>query len=554
MTPEFPGIDGLRSRLAGVRRRLLISTGGTGAALVLISVVSLVSIGMVVDWLDELPWLGRVVLLLVNLGLIGLIARRQVVIPVQTAPGEDGCALLVEQTRPDFRTRLIASVQLTRPGALQPGDSAALVRELVRQTTTLAEQVDFRSIVSFRQLGVCGLVAALMLAVAAVALRAGAPATGALLRRAFLLNVPVPHKTHTQVLTGNLCVGQGETVVIGARATGIVPPRGRLSIVAAAGQQQQFTIVPARDDPAHFAQTVNNVQEPFTYRVRLNDDSSAPFTVRVVERPVVTDLVCQQIFPAYTRLASRRLAPADLTLLAGSRLLLTLRANKEIAAAGLRLAGLNTEAPLRISPRDHQLLTGEISVPQTGLTGFTVQLRDTNGLSAKELTLYRIDILPDKPPTVALTLPDRKEELVTARATVLLGCEAHDDFGVAKLALHYRCPALRNGQEQTVELDLAGETPRALRRRHEWDLAKLADALPADAAIEYWLEAQDTNDVTGPGRATTEHYWLKVVSVDDKRADLMNRLDDYLSTLGNVAEDEERLNRNLGALIFGKPN
>ena len=73
MTTEFPGIDKLRARLAAVRRKLLLSTGGTGAALVLISVVSLFSIGMVVDWLEELPWAGRAMLLLVNLGLLGLI-------------------------------------------------------------------------------------------------------------------------------------------------------------------------------------------------------------------------------------------------------------------------------------------------------------------------------------------------------------------------------------------------------------------------------------------------------------------------------------------------
>ena len=553
MTTEFHGIDNLRKRLTGVRRRVLISTGGTGVALVLISVVALFSIGMVVDWLEELPWLARAVLLLVNLGLIGLIARRQVVIPVQTAPDEDACALLVEQAWPDLRTRLIACIQLTRPSALQHGDSTAMVRELVGQTNLLAERINFRSVVSFRRFGVCGLVAVFMLAVAGVALRVGAPATGALLQRAVLLNVPVPHKTHALIMSGNLRVGHGETVVIEARATGFVPARGQLLIQYASGQQQQFTLVPAAGDLTYFAQTFENVHESFTYRVRLNDDTSEPFTVSVLERPVVTSLECQQIFPAYTRLAARRLAPADLTLLAGSRLQLTLHANTAIATGGLRLAGLNAVTPLRISPVDQKLLTGAISVPQAGLTGFTIQLCDTNGLSAKELTLYRIDILPDKPPTVLFTLPERKEELVTARATVLLGIEAHDDFGVAKLALHYRSATIRNGQEQNFELDLAGETPRALRRRHEWDLAKIANALPADTVIEYWLEAQDSNDVTGPGRATTEHYWLKVVSVDDKRADLMNRFYEYLNALGNVAEDEERLNQNLGALIFGKP-
>ena len=553
MTGEFQGITILRTKLAGVRRKLLACTAGTGVAMVLISVVSLLSLGMVVDWIGELPWLGRALLLLVNLGLIGLIAWQQIVRPVEAAPGEDGCALLVEQAIPDFRTRLIASVQLTRPGALQPNDSEAMVHVLVKQTEALAKPVNFRSVISVRQFVVCGLVALIVLAAAALALRFGAPASGALLQRAFLLNVPVPHKTHTTVRTGNLKVGQGETVVIEAQATGIVPPHGRLLIQYKSGQRQEFTILPATDDRAHFAQALDNVQESFTYRVRLNDETSEPFTVKVLERPVVTSLECQQICPAYTKLATVRRAPTDLTLLAGSRLQLTIRANKNIVAASLRLAGLNTEVPVRISPLDKTRLTGEISIPQSGLTGFTVQLRDEDGLSAKELALYRIDIIPDKPPTVAITFPERKEELVTTRASIMLGLEAHDDFGVAKLALHYRSPVIRKGQEQTVELDLAGETPRTLRRRHEWQLATLADSLPADTAIEYWLEAQDTNDVTGPGITTTEHYWLKVVSEDDKRTDLMNRLDDYLGMLGTVAEDEEHLNQNLGTLIFGKP-
>ena len=553
MSPEFYGIDKLRNRLAGVRRRLLISTSGIGVALVLISSVSLLSIGMAADWFGELPLIGRAALLLVNLGLISLIAHRQIVIPLQAVPDEDGCALLVEQARPDLRTRLIACVQLTRPGVLQAGDSTGMVRELIGQTNMLAEQINFRAVVSFRRFTVCGLMSVFVLVAAMIVLRASAPATGVLLRRAFLMNVPVPHKTHTQVLSGNIRIGQGENVVIEARATGVIPGRGRVLIQYVSDQHQQFAILPTNDDKMHFTQTFENVHESFTYRVCLNDDISEQFMVSVFERPAVISLECQQIFPAYTHLPARRLAPADLPLLAGSRLQLTVHANKEIATAGLRLAGLNTEMPLHISPVDQKLLTGEISVPQAGLTGFTVQLCDTNGLTAKELTLYQIDILPDKPPTVILTLPERKEELVTTRAVVLLGIEARDDFGVAKLTLHYRSSAIRAGQEQNVELNLDGKTPRMLQRRHEWDLANISNVLPANTAIEYWIEAQDTNDVTGPGRAATEHYWLKVVSTDDKRTDLMNRLDDYLGTLDKVAEDEEQLNKNVGSLIFVKP-
>ena len=552
MTGDFPGIQPLRAKLAAVRRKQLICTAGTGVALVLVIAVALLSLGLVVDWLEELPWLARAFLLVVNLGLIGVITWRQIVVPVQATPNTDGCALLVEQALPEFRTRLIASVQLTRPGAVRTGESEAMVRVLVQQTAQLAAPVDFLSVVSVRQLLSCGLGALIMLVTAALALWLGAPTSGALLRRAFLGNIPLPHKTHTEVLTGNLKIGRGDTVVIAAQATGFLPAHGRLLLQSATGQPQEFTLWPVPARRAQFAQTLNNVQESFTYRVRLNDDSSGPFTVQVRERPVVTHLECRQVFPAYTHLAPLRRPPTDLTLLAGSQLQLTIRANKPIASATVRLTGLNTNAPARVSPLDPRQVLSEIPIPQAGLTGFIVQLCDEDGLHSQDMAVYPIDILPDHPPTVALTFPERREELVTQKATVVLGLDAHDDFGIARLALHYHSPALQQDQEQVVELDLAGATPRALHRRHEWRLATLAEALPLDTTIEYWLEAQDTNDVTGPGRAATEHYWLKVVSPDDKRADLLNRLDEALRTLGNLADDEDRVNQNLGTLIFGK--
>ena len=552
MTGEFQGRAAVRRQLAAVRSKWLICVAGTGGALVVIGVVALLSLGMVVDWLAELPWLGRAALLLVNLGLISYISWRQVVEPVRNAPDEAGCALLVEQALPEFRTRLIASVQLTKPGAIPATTSTAMVQVLVQQTSVLAAPVDFRSVISLRQFWLCGLIAGLIVGMAGIALRLGAPASSALLQRAFLWHVPVPHKTHSLVRTGNLKIAQGDRVVIVAQATGRVPAQGRLLLRSASGATQEFTLLPAAEDRSRFAQAIDNVQESFTYRVRLNDDTSETWTVEVRERPVVTGLECQQIFPAYTQLAARRRAPTDLTLLAGSQLQLTGHANKSIAAATVQLAGLNTNFPARVNPRDPQRFDCEIRIPQAGLTGFTVQLRDTDGLNSKDMPVYRIEILPDQPPTVALTFPERKEELVTSQATVGLGIEAHDDFGIAKLTLHYRSPALHGGQEQIVDLDLAGATPRALHHRHNWQLAKLADFLPLETAIEYWLEVQDTNDVTGPGRGTTEHYWLKVVSTDDKRTNLMNRLDDYLGSLKHVAEEEEHLNQELGTLIYGK--
>ena len=83
-----------------------------------------------------------------------------------------------------------------------------------------------------------------------------------------------------------------------------------------------------------------------------------------------------------------------------------------------------------------------------------------------------------------------------------------------------------------MELDLGGEQPKALTRRFEWKIARITPAPAENDTIDFWLEARDANDVTGPGIAVMpEHYQARIVSDEGKRADLANRLNDTLQSL-----------------------
>jgi hypothetical protein len=167
--------------------------------------------------------------------------------------------------------------------------------------------------------------------------------------------------------------------------------------------------------------------------------------------------------------------------------------------------------------------------------------------------LYRIDIVPDKPPVSRITFPERKEDLVTQMASMLIGFEAMDDFAIGKVWLKYKIDTVDQGAEKTLELDLGGETPKSLRRRFEWQLRDLPQVPAIGSVIEYWLEVVDTNDETGPGRGVSEHCVARVATEAEKRADLMSRVNDYLGGITEVAGDQEKLNQLLGAIIRVKP-
>jgi hypothetical protein len=188
----------------------------------------------------------------------------------------------------------------------------------------------------------------------------------------------------------------------------------------------------------------------------------------------------------------------------------------------------------------------DIRIPKEGLTGFSIRLLDDNGIASRETAVYRIDIVPDRPPAIKITHPG-EEEAATAGAKELIAFHAEDDFGVAKVFLHY---IMNHGEEKVIEFDLAGAVPRQLDRRFEWDLGALK--LAPGGLVEYWMEAVDANNVTGPGRGVTQVDRLKIVTEEEKRTELAERMNDALGSLDEVSQSEDDLAARLGTEIFQK--
>jgi hypothetical protein len=351
---------------------------------------------------------------------------------------------------------------------------------------------------------------------------------------------------------GNKVIGRSDSVRLEAYVQGIIPNHGKVELKYRGRRPLEFPLEQDRDNHAHFGRTIENVQDSFTYVIHLNDARSDTFTVKTVPRPTVATIQCDQEFPAYTKLKPWRRSLGDLSLLAGSILKLKVIATKPIQAAVLKVVGRDQEIPLQVDAQNAKELTGQLSIPTNGLNGFSILMVDTEGMESHDSAVYRVEIIPDKAPVVRITYPDRKEELITRQATMLIGFEVSDDFEIAQVRLKYKIDTLDNGQEKTADLDLGDEHPSRIKRRHEWKIGAFNPLLKEGSLIEYWIEAQDNNDATGPGVGSSEHQFAKVVSEAEKRADLLNRAGDYLGSISDVASDQEKLNKSLGVLILEK--
>ena len=530
----------------------------------LTALLAWLAIEMPLDWLLALPFAARAALLACGLGVASVLAWKFGIRAWLHRPDDDRVALAIERALPQFRSRFIASVQLAREhnardsSAAHDGVSRSLVNALLEETAGVAADAQFDDAVKTDSLRRWARIAALATVCAAALWFAGGRGSWPLFQRAWLMNVPVPRMTMITAFTGDRVIAIGDDLRIEATAAGIIPKSGRLILDGAGGRRQEFSLEANVAEPVRFARTLQSVQENFHYRIELGDNRTDTASVRVHARPAVASLACEQQWPAYTKLPPTRRAPGNLKLLAGSKLSVRLTATAPLRSATLRLTGDDAAKPIRSTPLVADKASGEwigsVEIPAKDVTGMTFHLVDEDGVESRAMAVHRIEIVPDLPPTIRILLPARREELLTQKATLLLGFEAKDDFGVARVLLHYAVNWSEDAPHKTVELDLGGGQPKTLTRRFEWKIERLTPPPAENDTIDFWLEARDANDITGPGVAVMpEHWQARIVSEEEKRADLANRLNDTLQTLDAVRQTQQDLAQKLGDLIHEKP-
>ncbi len=307
------------------------------------------------------------------------------------------------------------------------------------------------------------------------------------------------------------------------------------------------------EHPDHFNLKISSLIETMSYTITLNDALSDDFTIETVPNPGLTSLNCTEIYPAYTGLASHECTVGNLSLLAGSKLDIHTTANSKIKKAVVKLVGSGEEDPVAITGKDGDDLTAEIVIPAAGISGFSILLTNKTGVTSGAEIVYRIDILPDHPPGITVSKPERIQQLATLQNKTNIAFQATDDFGLYKLALCYRVTADNTvGNITRVDLDLGQDHPRKMTGQYTFDLSTVKPVLVLGASLEFWLEATDGNTVTGPGITESEHYTLNIVNEDEFKQDAMSRLDDVLSVMEQVETGEAKAHSEIGKIIKGK--
>ena len=557
-SPKAPLPLELKHRLVNLRCRYRLVFAATGLFMLFGAMSGLFLAQGLADWWFELPWTARAVLLAADLVLFGLICRRHLQLPLQTKLGLSETALLVEKKWPQLGQSVITAVEMAEGNPRATGDSRQLVDLVMQQVRARTSGLDFKEVVSTQALrrwamyGGGGLLVFLMLTCVAW------PSSLALLERMCLINVPLPTKTVVVSITRNMTVPVGSDVVLSARAKGIIPAHGGVTVTYDQGPPLQNSLKVLPDQPATFSFTLHNVQKTFQYRFTLNDGSGPEYTVQAKMPPALAALECTQIFPGYTRIPPRKLPLTELSLLAGSHLQVTARATAALRSATVMERGITSSIPMTLASQ-YQSAAADIPIPAKGLTGFSIQLVDAEGMASVNDTVYPVQIVPDRPPLVKIVEPEDENQTITPVAKPVIVFDASDDYGLSQLSFNYELvpPAVAglepptNSPAQLIPIRIPPDQA-GTRFEFELDVAAQQPAWQIGWTVRYWIEAVDNNTTTGPGITRTDPKQFSLVTPEAKQAEIMARVKEAAADLNSLSATQEEASRVVGKAIQQK--
>jgi hypothetical protein len=317
---------------------------------------------------------------------------------------------------------------------------------------------------------------------------------------------------------------------------------------------EQIPLTP--DSLGRFLYTIPAAKQSLRYRTTAGDMRSDEYRINVVDRPSVRSFAVLVTPPQYSRAQWQLLEDnvGDVSALAGSLIQWTVTANKKLTVASVRCSdGTTLPCALTGNKFSSRLLLRQSLTYHFALT-------DESGNSGINPIEYRMDVIPDELPTVAITQPGRNVDLTEAMM-LPLHLKLHDDYGIGSLRLAYRL--IQSKYEKPQEHYSYVTIPFVSPDRHQtgmtgvdgeidytWILSSLG-LVPEDV-VEYRAEIFDNDVVSGSKMGVSETYLLRLPSIDEVFADAdkaqssaSKNLDESLKQAEEFKKDVDNLAREM---------
>lgn len=351
------------------------------------------------------------------------------------------------------------------------------------------------------------------------------------------------------ILPGNKEVVRGDTVtvMIGLQPLSATWQSYPQSIVLSLRQEHQEVSeerILTADSTGIFRTTFAPLRATTMYKAVWKNVESEEYALTVLDRPLLRSFHVRIVPPHYTKLPStfQEEFVGDISALPGTIVHVEGSASKPLS----RMRVLFSDSAVTGGTVKGYTFHSSFMVRRAG--AYAIELQDESGLTNSDPVWYRLTLLSDEIPTVAILEPGKNIDIADNRL-LPLRILAKDDYGFSSLQLAYRLVQSRFEQPQSawtyISLPVSTDK-KECEVEYLWQLSPL-HLVPEDV-VEYYVQVFDNDNVQGPKKGQSQTYLLRLPSLEEVFADIGKEQQQSLETLGKAQEEAKRLKREIDAL------
>ncbi len=284
----------------------------------------------------------------------------------------------------------------------------------------------------------------------------------------------------------------------------------------------------------------NFINPPQQTNAVLIGSDSVPLNSKALPAINIKSIKLKYNYPAYTQIKPKTVSPSDgsIQALPGSEVAIEAESNFPLAAAEIEVNGKDR---FSLNVSDENKLYGSLLMRDSGYYRFRVKIGKNPASVLPKKYPIKIDI--DKAPKVILFLANPKP-VYKNTDKLQFYYEIRDDFGIRKVELVYRV----NGKPYRKLLKKVRTEEKEFKNSHSWNLNG-SNLKPGDE-VQYFLEAFDNDNVSGPNTGQSETYTFKIFDTRKEADDLIALQDELVESLvallaDNLVENESFKTKNI---------
>ncbi|MDQ3141760.1 MAG: DUF4175 domain-containing protein [Bacteroidota bacterium] len=289
-----------------------------------------------------------------------------------------------------------------------------------------------------------------------------------------------------------------------------------------------------QDDAGQFSYIFKNVQKDIPFRIFSGDVSSNTFVLKLLRKPILTNLQIRLEYPAYTGRKNENLSnTGDLIIPVGTKAVWFINTeHTENMKYGFSF-GKGLSEPTQRAENEYQFSQ---RILQDG--SYTLFLKNAE-LSYYDSIQYQINVIPDQYPQIQIeSFEDSSDNKI-----IYYAGEAADDYGVRNLTFNYAIQHPNGKSESIKSVNVNFQAAKLSSFRYLLNLNEMD--IKAGEKLNYYFEVWDNDGVHGSKSTKSSVMEYKLETLEELAKQEEKNNEDIKSSLEKSIADAKKLQEKL---------